>query len=382
MATLLERLVGNSKSLAGPDWKKPQHLLDAIAERKRKRPAGKKSFRSADCGRDESGKFGSGNDCAADEGNGGTATAAPSGDRWSSNETFSWPETSRDTSPPPVGDGRYGSINVSAPKAVKASLDAAGIDPKLAPMVAGGSEGSDVFVRPAPDFSMEFPGSKVTPVMFAFERDFAGVESGLHGSSVIGVTASGEAVVYHSTINVSDQIKSDDSKRHAAAREFYRAMTSSVEAARKAGVSRIVLNAAGNSSATKGSVTSTPWRGYTIWPRMGFDAPLPASIKAKLPPDLSHAKSLLDLHATPEGTKWWRDNGEDLDVTFDLKDRSSPQAKIMDRFIKKFGESRREMPLGSGDDWMSPEDLVRLDEMWQEIWDDGELDDYEWNDNA
>lgn len=336
------------------------------------------SRRSADCGRDESGKFGSGNDCASDGSGGGTATAAPSGDRWSSNETLSWPETSRDTSPPPVGDGRYGSINVSAPKAVKASLDAAGIDPKLAPMVAGGSEESDVFVRPAPDFSMEFPDSKVTPVMFAFERDFAGVESGLHGSSVIGVTASGETVVYHSTVNVADSIKSDDSKRHAAAREFYRAMTSSVEAARKAGVSRIVLNAAGNSSATKGSVTSTPWRGYTIWPRMGFDAPLPASIKAKLPPDLSHAKSLLDLHATPEGTRWWRDNGEDLDVSFDLKDRSSPQAKIMDRFIKKFGESRREMPLGSGDEWMSPEDLVRLDEMWQEIWEDGELDDYEW----
>jgi hypothetical protein len=277
-----------------------------------------------------------------------------------------------------MGDGRYGSINVSSPKAVKSSLDAAGIDPTIAPMIAGGSPESDVFVRPAPDFSNEFPGSSVTPVMFAFERDFAGVESGLHGSSVIGVTASGEAVVYHSTINVADSIKADDAKRHAAAREFYRAMTSSVEAARKAGISRIVLNAAGNSSATKGSITSTPWRGYTIWPRMGFDAPLPASIRSKLPPDLSHAKSLLDLHATPEGTRWWRDNGEDLDVTFNLKDRSSPQSKIMDRFIKKFGESRREMPLGAGDEWMSPEDLVRLDEMWQEIWDDGELDEYEW----
>lgn len=341
----------------------------------------KTDYRSADCGRDESGKFGSGNDCASDGSGGGTATAAPSGGRWSSNETLSWPATSRDSSPPPVGDGRYGSISVSAPKAVKASLDAAGIDPKLAPMVAGGSEGSDVFVRPAPDFSMEFPGSDVTPVMFAFERDFAGVDGGLHGSSVIGVTASGEVVVHHSTISVSDKIKSDDSKRHAAAREFYRAMTASVEAARKAGVSRIVLNAAGNSSATKGSVTSTPWRGYTIWPRMGFDAPLPASIKAKLPPGLSHAKSLLDLHATQEGTRWWRDNGEDLDVSFDPNDRSSPQSKVMDRFIKKFGESRRDMPLGAGDEWLSPADLLRLDEMWQEIWDDGDLDDYEWTES-
>ena len=312
------------------------------------------------------------NSCATGEG--GTATKEPSGDRWSSNDSMTWPETSKDSSGPPMGDGRYGSINVSSPKKVKETLDAAGVDPKLAPMIAGGSDGSDVFVRPAPDFSMEFPGSKVTPVMFAFERDFAGVESGLHGSSVIGVTASGEAVVYHSTVNVDDAVKNDDAKRHAAAREFYRSMTASVEAARKAGVSRLVLSAAGNSEKTSGS----PWRGYTIWPRMGFDAPLSSSIKAKLPPDLSHAKSLLDLHATQEGTRWWRDNGEDIDVSFDLKDRSSPQSKIMDRFIKKFGESRREMPLGSGGDWLSPEDLVRLDEMWQEIWDDGELDDYEW----
>jgi hypothetical protein len=317
------------------------------------------------------------NSCSADD-SPGQATASPGGDRWSSSESLTWPETSRDSSSPPLGDGRYGSINISAPKTVKSSLDAAGIDPKLAPMVAGGSEDSDVFVRPAPDFSMEFPDSKVTPVMFAFERDFAGVGGGLHGSSVIGVTAAGETVVYHSTVNVADAIKGDDAKRHAAAREFYRAMVSSVEAARKSGVSRIVLNAAGNSSATKGGVTATPWRGYTIWPRMGFDAPLPASIKSKLPPDLSHAKSLLDLHATPEGTRWWRDNGEDLDVTFDLKDRSSPQSKIMDRFIKKFGTDRREMPLGSGDEWLSPEDMLRLDEMWNEIWDDGELDDYEW----
>jgi hypothetical protein len=338
--------------------------------------------RSADCGRDEGGRFGSGNDCAAEGSSGGPATASPpsSSGTWSSNESATWPASSRDSSPPPIGDGRYGSIDISSPKAVKASLDAAGVDPKLAPMVAGGSDESDVFVRPAPDFSVEFPGSKVTPVMFAFERDFAGVESGLHGSSVIGVTAAGETVVYHSTVNVSDSIKQDDAKRHAAAREFYRAMVSSVEAAHKAGVSRIVLNAAGNSSATKGSLTSTPWRGYTIWPRMGFDAPLPSSIKAKLPPDLSHAKSLLDLHATPDGTRWWRDNGEDLDVKFDLTDRSSPQSKIMDRFIKKFGTDRREMPLGSGDEWLSPEDMLRLDEMWNEIWDDGELDDYEWND--
>lgn len=37
MSTLLERLVGDQDSLGSPDWKKPQHLLDAIAKRKKKR---------------------------------------------------------------------------------------------------------------------------------------------------------------------------------------------------------------------------------------------------------------------------------------------------------------------------------------------------------
>lgn len=329
---------------------------------------GKAESRSADCGRDEGGRFGSGNDCAADDG-GAAAEATKSSDRWSSNENLSWPETSRDSSPPPMGDGRYGSINVAAPQRVKQTLDAAGVTPELAPILAGGSDGSDISVRPAPDFSNEFPGSGVTPVMFAFERDFGGVEGGMHGSSVIGVTSSGDTVVYHSTVNVDDAIKERDSMRHAAAREFYRAMTSSVDAARKAGVARIVLSAAGNSSKTHGS----PWRGYTIWPRMGFDAPLPDSIRSRLPESLSRAKSLLDLHATPEGTRWWRDNGEDIDVSFDLRDASSPQSKVMDRFIKKFSTSKRSMPDSEGDEWLSPEDMLMLDEMWGEIWDDGVL---------
>ena len=52
----------------------------------------------------------------------------------------------------------------------------------------------------------------------------------------------------------------------------------------------------------------------------------------------------------------------------------------MDRFIQRFTKERRALPLGSGDDWLSPEDLLRLDEMWQEVWDEGDLDDYEYND--
>jgi hypothetical protein len=339
--------------------------------------------RSADCGRDEDGKFGSGNKCQED----GTATATASGsdDRWSSNSEILWPASSRETAPPPFdGADKYGTVSVKAPQRVQSSLESAGIDAATAVAAAGGTPDSDVYMRPGTEFGSGF-GFSETPVFIDFESDIAGIEGAMNHSAAIGKGEDGSVLIFQNTATVTDEIARDPAKRHAAAAAFYRTMVSSVESARKAGASQITLNAAGSAAADSGKgKASNPWRGFTIWPRMGFDARLPQHLVSKLPPDLSHAKSLLDLHATPEGTRWWAENGEDLDVYFNLKDRSSPQSKIMDRFIRKFGSGaqRRDMPLGSGDEWLSPADLVRLDEMWQEIWDEGDLDDYEWSDDG
>jgi hypothetical protein len=40
------------------------------------------------------------------------------------------------------------------------------------------------------------------------------------------------------------------------------------------------------------------------------------------------------------------------------------------------------MPLGAGDGWLSPADLARFDELWDEIWDEGDLDEYEWEERS
>ena len=320
--------------------------------------------RSDDCGRQEGGRFGQGNDCAGESGG-----SQPDG--WSGNESILWPASSRETAPPPFdGAEDYGTVSISAPAKVRDSLKQSGLSIDDAVTIAGGAPGSDVFVRPAPDF----PDAGQSPILFAFQRDLAGVKDGVSSSSVVSSDATGGAVVYHSTMTVADAVKADPVKRHAAAREFYRTMVSSVEAARKSGVSRISLSAAGNSSANKGDATD--WKGYTIWPRMGFNAKIPPQLKAKLPPELSNAETLLDLHATREGTKWWAQNGEEVEVSLDLRDKKSPQNQVFDRFVRHFSESRRDMPLGSGDEWLSPEDLLRLDEMWSEIWDSELLDDY------
>lgn len=326
--------------------------------------------RSADCGRDESGRFGQDNKCQENAGSGAFST----------DSNASWTPGSGDE--PFDGASKYGEVRTSAGKKVSQSLDAMGLDPGDAVSLTGAPDGAEVWLRPANEFSSSdaFEGGDATPVFISFESDAAGVRRGVSGSSVLGRrknkdTGEQELVLYHNVFDVLPDISNSPAKRHTVARDAYRTMVASIESARKSGIAEIKFNAAGR-SADQGSKTA--FRGYTIWPRMGFDAPLPPKIRERLPESLSHAKSLLDLHATREGTRWWADNGEELDVTLRIADRSSPQNQIVDKFIKHLFRERRDIAMGSGEGWLSPQDLVLLDEMWDEVWDEGILDDYEW----
>lgn len=341
--------------------------------------------RSADCGRVEGGKFGPKNQCQDDGSGGGgapaQATASPDDGIWSSNANASWDQGGDD--PPFDGADRFKSVSVAAPQKVSESLDEFGVTASDAASLVSSLENGNVSIRPAPEFKRggAFGDSSTTPILFAFDGDVAGVKGAIEGSSALGLRrepdGSESLHLYQSTITVSKEVRQDATKRHAAARAFYTAMVNSVENARRIGVTKVTMNASGEADPQVRD--HAPFgKGYTIWPRMGFDAPIPPDIARKLPSSLSHAKSLLDLHATPEGTRWWAANGVDVDVSLDLTDPSSPQNQVFDRFVRKFSTNRREMPLGSGDDWLSPEDLLRLDELWGEVWDDGLLDDYEW----
>lgn len=81
-----------------------------------------------------------------------------------------------------------------------------------------------------------------------------------------------------------------------------------VESARAAGVGRITTRAA------KGPGEN----GYYTWARFGYDATIPADLAATLPDPLRGARRISDLMTTDEGASWWRDNGRELDMTFDL----------------------------------------------------------------
>jgi GNAT superfamily N-acetyltransferase len=243
-------------------------------------------------------------------------------------------------------------------------------------MAGAGADGVYTFIRR----DQEKPNEN--GIHIETTRDLAGVRDGMFTTTVIrnaGTESDPEIVIDHKLMDVSPAVASDPEKRHEAARVFFRTMTDNVEAALKSGASKIVLNAAGNArgeGSKRREIDGNSFRGYTIWPRMGFDAPIPFNLKNKLPEGLDHCRTLLDLHATPAGTRWWRDNGTDIDVQLDLSRADSPQMQVFGRFARHFERDRRELAYGTGDGWLSPADQAKLDELWEGIWDEGLLDDY------
>ena len=67
--------------------------------------------------------------------------------------------------------------------------------------------------------------------------------------------------------------------------------------------------------------------GYRVWPKMGFDAPIPQTVAAKLPEQFKDAKTVQDLYKTREGRRWWEDNGETFDAKLDLTGDLHPVIK-------------------------------------------------------
>lgn len=63
--------------------------------------------------------------------------------------------------------------------------------------------------------------------------------------------------------------------------------------------------------------------GYAVWPKLGYDGPLPSTggfnPMPNLPPTLAGSKRVSDLMATKEGRDWWIKHGVTVDLEFDLK---------------------------------------------------------------
>ncbi len=76
--------------------------------------------------------------------------------------------------------------------------------------------------------------------------------------------------------------------------------------------------------------------GYYVWPRLGFNGPLDGATRASLPPQLAHARDLLDLMQTPEGRAWWKQQGRSVYVRFEL-DKNSKSSRHLEHYLDKKG---------------------------------------------
>ena len=79
----------------------------------------------------------------------------------------------------------------------------------------------------------------------------------------------------------------------------------------RTGVAAIALEAAGSS-------TSSVFNGYYTWPRYGFDAKIDDSLRSILPGNLASSVSIADLMDSQEGRLWWKANGRESYLEFDL----------------------------------------------------------------
>ena len=86
-----------------------------------------------------------------------------------------------------------------------------------------------------------------------------------------------------------------------------------VEHASKWGFDRLITDAA-QSSGPDGYV------GYYAWPRLGYNAPIPPAVKAKVAAKYPDAVTVRDLMKTQERRDWWKEHGVWTDgMTFQLQ---------------------------------------------------------------
>jgi SPP1 gp7 family putative phage head morphogenesis protein len=90
--------------------------------------------------------------------------------------------------------------------------------------------------------------------------------------------------------------------------------------------------------------------GYYTWPRLGYDTEVVAISKAspvrkKL--DSMGVERVSDLMKTLEGRKWWKANGDTIDLRFDLKEGSLSRKALETYVNAKAGKTGRATPVAN-----------------------------------
>lgn len=323
-----------------------------------------------DCGQAAGGRFGPGNTCAA--GSGGASQPRPrpnpvsGGPRSNTSNGFP-PAWGRSSAISHAGDlpGLPGVAKIEArnPKSVRDNARSMGAKSvaSLVRLGAGDISGSEVTLNAdgtpgAGDDPLEVNIDSSIPVRSADgTRDvgMARVEVSLRRKS-----KSEDPHVYYDLFHRDTQVAAEitrekndtgdsPTERKLASLVLDR-MLASLEEAEKIGCSYAKTYAAG-------SVNDSTFKGYRLWGRFGFDAPL-SGLKARtLLSDLdstsagerilspehesklrqSGSLSLQELLSTKPGERWWAKNGGGINMTLNFRDQNSPGYQRYKKLIEK-----------------------------------------------
>jgi hypothetical protein len=329
-----------------------------------RRVAGTKESR--DCGRGPGGIFGPGNKCqvegegeqpsdsfgnpldavmrspSATIGGGGGAKADTS---WKKGDGHShYGQEQLQNAPPARSLSGVNTVAVMNGKTLSASLKETGVTLDQAAKVCGNlSPESNIVIAHGdlkeitewmgdPSLASE-PKASVTVVS---KQPVGGVEDAVGTAATLTRTEDDELLLSYSMFSVAPEAQRDNPI--AVARGLYSGVVKSITEAEKIGVDEVGMYAAGSDG-------NDEFKGYRIWPRLGFDGIIPRNritptyslrlgfferYGSNLPDDILSDKAkqeksegaltIQSLYETREGQRWWEENGGPMGMSLRVGD--------------------------------------------------------------
>ena len=348
------------------------------------------SSESRSCDKADGGRFGPGNDCAASDGSSTEDAPRPKVDAsWKTDSTAThWTDSDLKQSPPAKSLSKVKSVAMVDPELVADSLKEVGVsldqaakvlapvsNPEAAIQVVHGNlaEAAEFLADPEAD---RVPMPTVT---FSSSVPVSGIQNAVQTAASLTRTDDNSLVMSYSMFNVSSEAQQN--AKFAVGREMMKGVIESISKADKLGVSEIMMSAAGSDA-------DSQFKGYRIWPRLGFDGVIDRKAVtptwsigrgffepygSKIPDSILSPRAKAEkasgkltvqaLYETPDGQSWWEQNGREMFMSLS-PGSDTPGWKKFNTMRDKFGKRSLELFDAFGD---SAECRSLLDEIWTEF---------------
>lgn len=137
------------------------------------------------------------------------------------------------------------------------------------------------------------------------------------------------------TVLENDYYKLQDTGTGRGFHTFY----DQVQTATRLGVTKIKTTAGGFGPGSNPGRRQSEMNGYYTWPRFGYDAEIIPGIAKKASKELGRPiTNVLDLYSDAAGRAWWKENGYEIALEFDLAPGSRSR-KVLDAYAKTKGRA-------------------------------------------